>query len=110
MAAGIHLNPEESRFHIQEVDYLSLVIRPNGLRMQEDKAAMIWNWEHTEYIKDLQSFLGFANFYQQFILNYCKVVSPLTKLSGMNVPWQWNSKQKTAFEERKEAFTSALIL
>ena len=78
--------------------------------MQEEKVAMIRNSEVPVYIKDLQSFLGFANFYQRFILNCSKVVSPLTKLTGKNVSWQWNFKQKTAFEALKEAFTGTLIL
>ena len=56
-AAGIHLKPEKYRFHIQEVDYLSLVITPNGLRMQEEKVAMIRNCEDPVHIKDLQYFL-----------------------------------------------------
>ena len=109
-AAGIHLKPEKCRFHVQEVDYLGLVITPNSLRMQEEKVATVRNWEDPEHVKDLQSFLGFANFYRRFILNYSKVVSPLTTLTGKNVPWQWNSEQKTAFEALKEAFTSAPIL
>ena len=109
-AAGIHLKPEKCRFHVQEVDYVGLVITPNGLRMKEEKVATIRNWEDPEHIKDLQSFLGSANFYRRFILNYSKMVSPLTKLTGKNVPWQWNSEQKTTFEALKEAFTSATIL
>ena len=52
-AAGIHLKLEKCRFHVQEVDYLGLVITPNGLRMQEEKVATIQNWEDQEHIKDL---------------------------------------------------------
>ena len=104
-AAGIHLKLEKCMFHIQEVDYLGLVITPGGLKIQDEKVATIRNWEDPANVKDVQSFLGFANFYRRFILNYSKVVSPLTKQTGKNVPWQWNSKQKTAFKALKEAFS-----
>ena len=44
-AAGIHLKPEKCRFHVQQVDYLGLVITPNSLRMQEEKVATIRKWQ-----------------------------------------------------------------
>src|SRR6266705_123515 len=109
-AAGIHLKPEKCRFHIQEVDYLGLVITPNGLRMQDEKVATIRDWEDPENVKDVQSFLGFANFYRRFILNYSRVVAPMTKLTGKSIPWQWESEQRAAFKALKDAFTSAPIL
>ena len=62
-AAGIHLKPEKCRFHVQEVDYLGLVITPGGLKMQDDQVATIRDWEDHKNVKDVQSFLGFANFY-----------------------------------------------
>ena len=62
---GIHLKPEKCMFHVQEVDYLGLVITPGGLRMQEEKVATIRNWEDPKCLKDVQSFLGFANFYRR---------------------------------------------
>ena len=86
--AGIHLKPEKCRFHVQEVDYLGLVITPGGLKMQDEKVATIRDWEDPENVKDVQSFLGFANFYRRFILNYSKVVAPMIKLTGKSVPWQ----------------------
>ena len=109
-AAGVHLKPGKCRFHVQEVDYLGLVITLNGLRMQEEKVATIRNWEDPESVKDVQSFLGFANFYRRIILNYSKVVAPLTKLTAKSVPWQGGTEQGTAFKALKDAFTSGPIL
>ena len=109
-AVGIHLKPEKCKFHVQEVDYLGLVITPGGLKMQDEKVATIRDWEDPENVKDVQSFLGFANFYRRFILNYSKVVAPMTKLTGKSVPWQWETEQRTAFTVLKDAFTSAPIL
>ena len=52
-AADIHLKPEKCRVHVQEVDYLGLVITPNGLRMQDEKVATIRRWEDPKCVKDL---------------------------------------------------------
>ena len=109
-AAGIYLKPEKCRFHIQEVDYLGLVIKPGGLKMQDEKVATIRDWEDPEYVKDEQYFLGFANFYRRFIINYSKVVAPIMKLTGKIVPWQWETEQRAAFKALKDTFTSAPIL
>ena len=109
-AAGIHLKPEKCRFHVQEVDYLGLVITPGGLKMQDKKVATIRDWEDPENVKAVQSFLGFANFYRCFILNYSKVVAPMMKLTGKSITWQWETEQHTAFKALKDSFTSAPIL
>ena len=55
--------------------------------MQDEKVATISDWEDPNNIQDVQSFLEFANFYRNFILNYSKVVAPMTKLTGKSVPW-----------------------
>ena len=57
--------------------------------MQNQKDATIRDWEDPENIKDIQSFLGFTNYYRRCILNYSKVVAPMTKLTGKSVSWQW---------------------
>ena len=78
--------------------------------MQDEKVATIHDWEDPENVKDVQSFLGFANFYRHFILNYLKVVAPMTKLTGRSVPWQWETALRTVFKALKDAFTSAPML
>ena len=78
--------------------------------MQDEKVATIHDWEDPENVKDVQSFLGFANFYRRFILNYSKVVAPMTRMTGKSTPWQWETEQRTAFKALKDAFTSAPIL
>ena len=78
--------------------------------MQDEKVATIRDWEDPETVKDVQFFLGFANIYRRFILNYSKVLVLMTKLTGQSVPWQWGTEQHTAFKALKDAFTSAPIL
>ena len=56
----------------------------------------------------MESFLGFANFYQWFIKNFSHIVKPLNKLKEMN-EWKWEEHQR-AFEELKGKIISKLVL
>jgi len=82
----------------------------SGLTMSDDKVKIIQDWPESKKVKDIQSFLGFANFYHQFIFNYSNIVIPLTYLIQKDIPWKFNSSCYDAFNSLKKAFTSTLIL
>ena len=61
-------------------------------------------------MKDIQSFLGFTNFYKRFIFNYSDIVIPLTCLTRKDTPWNFDDKYRIAFNTLKQTFTSTPIL
>ncbi|MBW0580019.1 hypothetical protein O181_119734 [Austropuccinia psidii MF-1] len=65
-------------FHVYSVEYLGYVISSESLKMDQTKVQQILNWPPPINLKDLQSFLGFANFYCRFIKKYSKKISSLT--------------------------------
>ena len=78
--------------------------------MSNDKIKIIQDWPEPKKVKDIQSFLDFANFYHQFIFNYLDIVILLTCLIQKDIPWKFNFSYQDAFNSLKKAFTSALIL
>jgi hypothetical protein len=112
--AGLHLKPEKCKFYQMEVKYLGLLVGRNGIKMDPSKVQTIMEWEPPSNLKDVQEFLGFANFYRRFIRDYSKVVAPLTSLTkkdnGQPVPFVWGTAQQNAFDTLKKAFTTAPIL
>jgi hypothetical protein len=78
--------------------------------MSKEKICTILDWPVPQKVKDIQSFLGFANFYWQFILGYSNITVPLTQLTHQKVPWNFDEKCMKAFKTLKEAFTKAPIL
>jgi hypothetical protein len=62
--AGLHLKPEKCEFHQWEVKYLGFIISTSGTKMDPAKVATIQEWPEPQNVKDVQSFLGFANFYR----------------------------------------------
>jgi hypothetical protein len=79
--AGLHLKPEKCEFHQQEVKYLGFIISTTGTKMDPAKITTIQEWPQPQNMKDVQSFLGFANLYRRFIKGYNSIVAPLTRLT-----------------------------
>jgi hypothetical protein len=104
--------PEKCEFEKKVVEYLGFIISEEGVRMDPKKVEAVLEWEEPRNVKEVQSFLGFANFYRRFIKEYSKVVSPLTDLlkKENQKKFPLKEEEKKAFEILKLAFTSAPIL
>jgi len=70
----------------------------------------ITNWPTPTKVKEVQSFLGLANFYCQFIKNFSKIATPLHKLTRKDQKWEWDAVHQKAFDELKARFTKKPIL
>ncbi len=79
--------------------------------MDYKKVEAVLNWPIPTIVKEVQRFIGFANFYRRFIKNYSSVVAPLTALTkGGGIKIHWSPEAARAFKELKRRFTSAPIL
>jgi hypothetical protein len=107
---GLFANASKCEFHVTKTSFLGYVIAPEGVSMDPCKVEAVTNWPVPTSVKELQQFLGFANYYRRFIWKYSLVVQPLTSLLKANVKFQWSSATQSAFDELKTAFTSAPIL
>lgn len=67
-------------------------------------------WPFPPNHQQLQRFLGFANFYRRFILDFSKSALPLTRLISPKVPFQWDSATQRSFTLLKDKFSSVPIL
>ncbi|KAK3510314.1 hypothetical protein QTP70_001363 [Hemibagrus guttatus] len=102
---------EKCLFHQPSVQFLGYVIDRSGVRMDEKKVDAVRDWPRPTSVKELQRFLGFANFYRRFIRGYSSVTSPLTNLLR-NKPKSltWTPTALQAFDTLKQAFTTAPLL
>jgi len=80
-ANGLAVSPEKCVWRTQEVEFLGYVIGRGGIKMSEDNVTAVLEWETPKTLKEVQSFLGFANFYRRFIRDYSRVAQPLTELT-----------------------------
>jgi hypothetical protein len=107
---GLYAKLEKCCFDRDQVEFLGYVVTPKGISMDPKKVQTILDWKTPCSVRDVQCFLGFANFYRKFIKNYSKVILPLTELTQKNQSFLWTTSASNAFDKLKQAFTSAPIL
>ena len=78
--------------------------------MNPQKVQAVVNWETPTCVKDIQAFIGFANFYWCFVQGFSKVVASLIVLVRKDVLFKWIEECQKFFELLKKRFTTALIL
>ena len=101
---------EKCQFSVQRIEFLGYVISDVGIEMDPNRTASISNWPTPTKIKELQSFLGFTNFYRMFIPNYTENIKPLLQLLKKNVPFQWSDECQASMTKLHEAFIHGDIL
>jgi len=67
-------------FNMEEIPILRVVIRRGQVQMEANKVKAIKEWKMLTKIKEVESFLGFANFYRQFIKNLSHMAKLLNEL------------------------------
>ena len=105
----LYLKPAKCEMEKDEIKYLGMIIRHGKVQMDPIKVDTVRNWKEPRTKKELQMFLGYANFYRRFIKGFSGVVKPLTKLTG-NKPWKWGEEQTKAFNELKARVCSEPVI
>jgi len=100
---------DKCEFEVPQVAFLGTIISHNSVHMDPLKTAAIRTWPAPIKKKDLQSFLGFANYYRRFIRDFASIALPLNRLTG-DVPWEWTPDCQDAFTAIKNRIASDEVL
>jgi len=106
----LFLKPEKCKFHKKEVDYLGVIVGKGHVKMDPVKVQGITDWPTPTNLRELRSFLGFGNYYKDFIEHYSEITRPLHNLTKKDTPWTWNESSDNAFKHLKKIFTSYPVL
>ncbi|CAI5799358.1 retrotransposon 1, partial [Podarcis lilfordi] len=106
----LYSKPSKCKFHQRSVDFLGHRLSPDGVQMDPGKVAAVREWAAPRNRKDLQRFLGFANYYRTFIADYALCTTPLTRLLHPKTPFSWDKEADEAFQGLKACFQRAPIL
>lgn len=83
---SLFIKAEKCQFHAESVSFLGFIMGKGNIQMDPMTVSAAANWPVPESWKQLQRFLGFANFYLRFIRACSVVVAPLTALMSNLVP------------------------
>jgi len=107
---NLFLKPKKCKFEKTEVEYLGVIISQNSVKMDPVKVAGVTEWPTPSNRKEVQSFLGFTNFYRRFIQGFSHLAHPLFDLTWKDTEWRWGAEEQLAFDSLKEQITTAPIL
>ncbi|GJP51198.1 hypothetical protein CLOM_g10360 [Closterium sp. NIES-68] len=100
----------KSDFALKKVQFLGHIVSAQGVHVDPKKIEAVRTWKTPENVKELQQFLGFANYYNRFMPQFAKISMPLTNLLKKNTPYKWEPQHQEAMELLKQALTSAPVL
>jgi hypothetical protein len=106
----LFVKPEKCSFWVEEVEFLGMIIGKNGIRMSPDKVDAVLKWPVPRKVREVQQFLGLANYYRRFIQAFASIAKPLHNLVKKDQQWRWARTEQKAFDELKRKFTEAPLL
>jgi len=106
----LYIKPKKCKWKVREVEFLEVVIGPREVEMQKEKVKGVLNWLAFQNIKEVQKFLGLANYYRRFIKDFTRLAAPLHMLVRKEQKWKWKREQEEAFEKLKMVFTIEPVL
>jgi hypothetical protein len=107
---SLFLKPEKCHFHQKAVDYLRVIVGHRQVKMDPIKVKGITDWPMPTNPHELCSFLGFGNYYKDFIPDYSHLTHPLHELTKKNTQWHWDKPENNAFMDLNSLFASYLVL
>jgi hypothetical protein len=113
---SLFVNLRKCVFATQAVEFLGFIVRPDGVEMDPRRVEAVVHWPTPISFRDVQIYLGFANFYRRFIKHFSVIARPITDLLKGSVqgkksgPFQWTEEAEQAKRQLSATFATAPLL
>lgn len=109
--ADLLLDPRKYEFAVKNTKYLGFVISlGQEIKVDPKKLEAINSWEPPLSVKEIRSFISFANSYRELITNFSEIAQPLIELTKYNSSFLCLKDHDKAFKHLKELFITKKIL
>ena len=108
--AGLKIKPEKCSFLKEKVKYLGHIVSNEGIAADPEKTATVKTWPTPTSTKEVQQFLGLANYYRRFIKDFAQIAKPLHKLTERTSSFLWTTECQKSFEILRHLLSSPPIL
>ena len=107
--SGMTLKLSKCEFLRQRIKFLGHIITPEGMSMDPEKLQAIHEFPQPRNKKELQSFIGFCNFYRKFSERHALNISPLIELLKKGTQWKFGFEELKHFNRVRESFTEQYL-
>ncbi|XP_041372627.1 uncharacterized protein LOC121385902 [Gigantopelta aegis] len=106
---GLKFKPKKCELFQTKVEFLGRVIGPNRVEIGTVYADSVREWPILRCTREVESFLGFANYHRNFIANFAEIAVPLYEITGKKA-FMWGPAQEAAWVKLKDALVSTPVL
>ena len=124
--AKLTLSAKKCKFFCETIEFLGFSVSKEGVRCSEKHIQDVLDWSEPTSVKEVQIFLGLANYLRKFVSGFAAIAAPLTKLlkghtnkkkvkfkskhsknsDTVSAPWEWGKEQQDAFDNLKRSLTT----
>ena len=109
--AGLKFKPSKCEILRDSIEYLGRMVDRQGVRPDPEAVEAVLTWKAPRTDTHLMSFLGFANYYREFIKGYADNVYPMQKLMrNKGKKFEIVDEARTAIENIKRELCEAPVL
>jgi len=108
--ANFRVSLKKSILGVEKIHYLGHILTPGQVQQDPAKIESMKNFPEPGTIRAVRRFIGMTGFYRRFIKGYAKTAGPLMELTSGKGKISLNDKQRHAFQQLKEAMTTAPVL
>ena len=88
----LFVKPEKYVWKVREVGFLGVIIGEDRVRMEKEKVQGVIEWPVPRSTKDIQKFLGLANYYRWFVKDFARIAKPLREMMRKETKWIWGER------------------
>ena len=109
-SANLKLKPDKCHLLEKEVLLLGHLVSGDGVRPSPTNVDRILAWDAPKSTKQVRQFLCMATYYRQFIKDFAKIATPLSKLTSKYLKFHWNCDCQRAFDDLNRALTGSEVM
>ena len=110
--SGVGTTPQACQvlFFQTEVRYLGHIISCDGVATDPEKTDKVAAWPVPTCKREVQQFVGFANYYRHFIRDFAQLARPLHRLTEQTAPFLWSENCQESFDMLRRGLSSSPVL
>ena len=108
--ANLKLKPSKCKMFQTSVEFLGHIVSSNGVSCDPKKISAVVDWPRPKNVKDVRSFLGYAQYYRKFVANFAHLAAPLYELTKNKRKFVWTEACTNAFELIKGKLVESPVL